>query len=127
MKNKYELYKCGVCGNLAMAIEAAGVPVMCCGAPMDLQTENTVEASTEKHVPVIEKTDGGYLVKVGSVPHPMTEEHFIEMIELVVDGKRYSRWLTPSDASEFEFLVPHGNTVSAREYCNLHGLWSAKH
>ena len=126
MKKNFGLYKCDICGNLHMLIDDARVPVMCCGQPMTAQVENTVDAALEKHVPVVTKTDNGYMVKVGGVPHPMTEEHYIEMIELLVDGRRYSRWPLPDDAPEFEFNVPHGDVVSAREYCNLHGLWSAK-
>jgi superoxide reductase len=92
---------------------------------MALLTENTVDAAKEKHVPVIEKVTGGYKVTIGSVPHPMEEKHYIEWIELVADGKAYRQFLKPGDAPEATFLVIATN-VTARELCNLHGLWSAK-
>jgi superoxide reductase len=105
-------------------LHGAEADLVCCGQNMTLQTENTVDAAKEKHVPVIEKTDAGYKVKVGSVPHPMEEKHYIEWIELMADGKVCRRYLSPGDAPEAEFCCI-ATTVSAREYCNLHGLWKA--
>jgi superoxide reductase len=87
-------------------------------------TENTTDAAKEKHVPVIEKIDGGYTVKIGAVPHPMEEKHYIEWIELLADGKAYRQFLQPGQAPEATFMVK-ADKVSAREYCNLHGLWKA--
>ena len=84
--------------------------------------ENTVDAAKEKHVPVIEKIDGGVKVKVGDVAHPMEEKHYIEWIEIIADGKADRQFLNPGDAPEAEFNVASEN-VTAREYCNLHGLW----
>ena len=98
--------------------------VICCGQPMTLMQENTVDASKEKHVPVIEKSGNGYLVKVGAVAHPMEEKHYIEWIELLADGKAYRQFLKPGDKPE-AFFVIEAAQVSAREYCNLHGLWKA--
>lgn len=92
---------------------------------MELMTENTVDASKEKHVPVIEKIQGGYKVKVGSAPHPMEEKHYIEWIELAADGMVMIKPLKAGDAPEAVFKTEAKN-VSAREYCNVHGLWSAK-
>jgi superoxide reductase len=92
---------------------------------MELLKENTVDASREKHVPVIEKTANGYKVKVGSVPHPMEEKHYIEWIQLIVGNMAYHRYLKPGDAPEAEFCVPKAGEVIAREYCNLHGLWKS--
>ena len=89
---------------------------------MELLDEKTADATTEKHVPVIEKIDGGYKVKVGSVPHPMEEKHYIEWIELLADGKAYRQFLKPGIPAEAVFSV-EADTVSAREYCNVHGLW----
>jgi superoxide reductase len=86
------------------------------------QVENTVDAAKEKHVPVIEKVDGGVKVKVGDVPHPMEEEHYIEWIEIIVDGKADRQFLNPGEAPEAVFKIESEN-VTAREYCNLHGLW----
>ncbi len=120
-KNR-EIYKCGLCGNVVEVLFAGGGELVCCGKPMILQLENTVDASKEKHVPVIEKTAEGYKVKVGSIPHPMEEKHFITVIELTVDGKTFQRLLKPGDLPEAVFCVK-GAVVTAREYCNLHGLW----
>ncbi len=120
-KNK-EVYKCGLCGNVVEVLFAGGGELVCCGKPMLLQVENSVEASKEKHVPVIEKTAEGYKVKVGSVPHPMEEKHFIAMIELTVDGRTFQRLLKPGELPEAVFCVK-GTVATAKEYCTLHGLW----
>ena len=122
VKNRMEVYKCNICGNVVEVLFAGDGELVCCGKPMILQVENTVDAAKEKHVPVIEKTAEGFKVKVGSIPHPMEEKHYIVMIELIVDGKSYQQALKPGDAPEASFCVK-GVTVSAREYCNLHGLW----
>jgi superoxide reductase len=89
---------------------------------MQKLTENTVDAAKEKHVPVIEKVDGGVKVKVGDVAHPMEEKHYIEWIEIIAGDKAERQFLNPGDAPEAEFKVASEN-VTAREYCNLHGLW----
>ena len=86
--------------------------------------KKTADSATEKHVPVIEKIDGGYKVKVGDVPHPMEEKHYIEWIELIADGQVYRQFLNPGQAPEATFMIDAAQ-VSAREYCNLHGLWKA--
>jgi superoxide reductase len=91
---------------------------------MKQTVENTVDAAKEKHVPVIEKIAGGFKVKVGSVAHPMEEKHFIEWIEIIADGKAYRQFLNPGQVPEATFML-EAATVSAREYCNLHGLWKA--
>ncbi|CAJ36839.1 desulfoferrodoxin [Methanocella arvoryzae] len=119
-----QVYKCAVCGNIVEVIHAGGGALVCCGQPMVLQNENTVDASKEKHVPVIEKTAAGFKVTVGSVAHPMEEKHYIEMIEVIADGKTYKKFLKPGDKPEAEFCIP-AEKVTAREYCNLHGLWKA--
>jgi superoxide reductase len=98
--------------------------LVCCGKPMKLLVENTTDAAREKHVPVIEKTANGYKVKVGSIPHPMEEKHFIEWVELIADGKTYRQFLKPGQAPEAEFCVSAAQ-VTAREYCNIHSLWKA--
>lgn len=125
VKQTLEVYKCSVCGNLVEVIHVGGGELVCCGQPMVLQVENTVDAAKEKHVPVIEKTNNGILVKIGAVPHPMEEKHYIEWIELIVDGVACRKFLKPGDKPEAFFEVKADN-VTAREYCNLHGLWSAK-
>lgn len=119
-----QVYKCMLCGNIVEVLHEAGGELSCCGQAMNLLNENTVDASREKHVPVIEKTANGYLVKVGAVAHPMEEKHFIEFIELIADGIVYRKHLKPGDKPEAEFCIK-AEKVEAREYCNLHGLWKA--
>ncbi len=117
-----QVYKCKQCGNIVEVLHAAGGEPTCCSETMQLMKENTVDASKEKHVPVIEKVPGGYKVKVGSVPHPMEEKHYIEWIELIADGTACRVFLKPGQAPEAVFRI-EAKFVSAREYCNLHGLW----
>ncbi len=119
-----EIYKCSVCGNIVEVIHVGGGTLSCCDQPMVLQAENTVDASLEKHVPVMEKTETGIKVKVGEVEHPMEASHYIEWIEVIVDGKVYRQFLKPGDKPEAEFLV-EGEMITVREYCNLHGLWKS--
>lgn len=119
-----QVYKCALCGNIVEVVHESGGELSCCGQKMNLLAENTVDASREKHVPVVEKTATGYLVKVGSVAHPMEEKHFIEFIELIADGVVYRRHLSPGDKPEAEFCIK-ADKVEAREFCNLHGLWKA--
>nr|WP_271434763.1 desulfoferrodoxin [Thermospira aquatica] len=97
MIERGQIYKCSVCGNIVEVRVAGGGTLVCCGQPMELLKENTVEASREKHIPVIEARDGGYLVKVGSVEHPMEEKHYIMWISLMADGKEYTQYLKPGD------------------------------
>ena len=122
MAEKLQIYKCAVCGNIVEVLHAGAGELVCCGQPMELLEEKTADAATEKHVPVIEKIDGGYKVTIGSTPHPMTEGHHIEWIELLADGKAYRQFLDPGDAPEAEFGV-EADSVTAREHCNVHGLW----
>ncbi|MGQ9678439.1 MAG: desulfoferrodoxin [bacterium] len=122
MTKKLEIYKCEICGNIVEVLHEGAGQLVCCGQPMKLLVENTTDAAKEKHVPVIEKTTEGYLVKVGSVSHPMEEKHYIEWIELVADGRAYRQFLHPGGKPEALFSVT-GKEVFAREYCNLHGLW----
>ncbi|MCK4628435.1 MAG: desulfoferrodoxin [Sedimentisphaerales bacterium] len=124
MAKKLEIYKCMICGNIVEVLHGGAGELVCCGQPMERQDENTVDAAKEKHVPVIEKIDGGFKVKVGSAAHPMEEKHYIEWIELLADGKAYRQFLNPGDVPEAVFNVSAAS-VSAREYCNLHGLWKA--
>lgn len=124
MAKRLEVYKCELCGNIVEVLHGGDGSLVCCGKPMKLMAENTTDAAKEKHVPVIEKTADGYKVKIGSVPHPMTAEHQIEWIELLADGVAYRQFLKPGDAPEATFAIAAAK-VSAREYCNLHGLWKA--
>ena len=120
--NRLQIYKCEVCGNIVEVVHAGAGELVCCGQPMKLYEANTVDAATEKHVPVIEAVEGGYKVTVGSVAHPMTDEHYIEWIELVVGDEAYRQFLNPGDAPEATFKIDAAE-VTARAYCNLHGLW----
>ncbi|NPA15658.1 MAG: desulfoferrodoxin [Deferribacteres bacterium] len=125
MTERLQVYKCEVCGNIVLVLHPGPGKLVCCNKPMVLLEEQTADASTEKHVPVIEKVEGGYKVKVGSVPHPMEEKHYIEWIELQVNGKTYIQFLKPGDAPEAFFPVSEEGSVSAREYCTIHGLWKS--
>jgi len=122
MAEKLQIYKCAVCGNIVEVIYGSTGELVCCGQPMELLDEKTADAATEKHVPVIEKIDGGYKVTVGSTLHPMEEKHYIEWIELLADSKAYRQFLSPGQTPKAVF---NGDAVSvtAREYCNIHGLW----
>ena len=124
MAEKLGIYKCEVCGNIVEMLHVGDGELVCCGKPMTQVVENTTDASKEKHVPVIEKTANGWKVSVGSVPHPMEEKHYIEWIELVADAVAYRKFLKPGDAPVAEFCIAAAK-VSAREYCNIHGLWKA--
>jgi len=125
MAKKLQVYKCMVCGNIVEVLHGGAGELVCCGQPMELLDEKTADAATEKHVPVIEKVDGGIKVKVGSVPHPMEDKHYIEWIELLADGKAYRQFLNPGDAPEAVFTI-EADSVSAREHCNVHGLWKGE-
>ena len=119
-----QIYRCEVCGNIVEVVHAGAGELVCCGQPMRLLKENTTDAATEKHVPVIERSDSSITVKVGSVAHPMEEKHYIEFIELLADGKVYRKFLKPGDQPEAIFEIT-AEKVNAREYCNVHGLWQA--
>ncbi|MGI5837929.1 MAG: desulfoferrodoxin [Chloroflexota bacterium] len=122
MAAKLQVYKCGKCGNIVEVLHGGVGELVCCGEPMKLQVENTVDASREKHVPVIAKIDGGYRVMVGSAAHPMEEKHYIEWIELQAGEKSCLQFLKPGDPPEATF-VTSAEQVTVRAYCNLHGLW----
>jgi superoxide reductase len=122
MAEKLGIYKCNVCGNIVEVLHGGDGELVCCGQPMEKLAAKTADQGKEKHVPVIEKISGGYKVKVGSVPHPMEEKHYIEWIELLADGKAYRQFLEPGTAPEAVFNV-EADSVSAREHCNVHGLW----
>ena len=122
MAEKLQVYKCEVCGNIVEVLHGGKGELVCCGQPMKLIVENTVDAAKEKHVPVVEKVEGGVKVKVGDVPHPMEEKHYIEWIEIIADGKAYRQFLKPGGTPEAIFKIDAGK-ITAREYCNIHGLW----
>ncbi len=124
MVKNYEIYKCEHCGNIVQVMHGGGADLFCCGEEMPQQSENTTDAATEKHIPVIERTDGCLKVTVGSTAHPMTEAHYIEWIELIIGDKRCLHYLKPSDVPEAVFCID-AKDVSVRAYCNIHGLWKA--
>ena len=124
MPTQLEVYKCTHCGNIVEVLHGGGADIVCCGDPMKLMVEGATDGALEKHVPVIEKVDGGYMVKVGSVAHPMEEKHWIEWIELIADGKVYRQELKPGETPEAFFCIK-ADKVEARELCNLHGVWKA--
>lgn len=124
MADRLQVYKCDKCGNIVEVMNGGPGELACCGEPMKLLAENTVDAAKEKHVPVVEKADGGFNVKVGSVPHPMEEKHFIQWIEILAGGRVCRLYLEPGDDPEAYF--PTGaDSVVAREFCNLHGHWKS--
>ena len=122
MAERKQIYKCELCGNIVEVLDGGDGSLVCCGQDMTLLEEKSADSTTEKHVPVIEKTANGYKVTVGSTLHPMLDNHFIEWIELLADGVSYKKFLKPGDAPAAEFCVK-ADKVSAREYCNVHGLW----
>jgi len=124
MTTQKQVYKCNVCGNIVEVLHAGRGELVCCGQPMELLQEKTADVGQEKHVPVIEATDRRVKVKVGDVPHPMEEKHYIEWIEVTTDGEIYRRFLKPGEKPEAEFET-RAQKVSAREYCNIHGLWKS--
>jgi len=120
-----QVYKCNICGNIVEVLHVGQGELVCCGQPMELQQEKATDAGMEKHVPVIEATDKRIKVKVGDVPHPMEDNHFIEWIEIIADGKSCGIFLKPGQKPEVEFDIKLQN-VTAREYCSVHGLWKSK-
>jgi len=123
MTKKNEVYKCNICGNIVEMLHEGVGELVCCGQPMELKVEQTKEnEGEEKHVPVIEKTETGIKVKIGSVPHPMEAAHHIEWIEVLADGESYKKFLKPTDEPVAEFPLK-ADKLTAREYCNIHGLW----
>jgi len=123
MTKKMEIYKCEICGNIIEMLHEGNGDLVCCGASMKVFQENTVDAAKEKHIPMVEMIDGGVSVKVGSVAHPMEEKHYIEWIEVITDdGREYRQFLQPGQKPQAAFKIDAGK-ITAREYCNLHGLW----
>jgi superoxide reductase len=122
MAKRLQVYKCMVCGNIVEVLTGGAGELVCCGEPMRNLVEKTADEGKEKHVPVIEKTDTGIKVKVGSTAHPMEPKHYVEWIQLTADGKAYRQFLQPGDKPEAVFNI-QAESVSAREHCNVHGLW----
>ncbi len=122
---RLQVYKCTKCKTIIEVMEPGRPSLVHCGEPMELLEEKTAVPAENKHVPIIDKVDGGYKVSVGSSAHPMTSGHYIAWIELIGDGKIYRQFLNPGDKPEATFLI-EATEVTAREYCNLHGLWKDK-
>ncbi|HSA06501.1 MAG TPA: desulfoferrodoxin [Candidatus Gastranaerophilales bacterium] len=125
MPKRNEVYKCELCGNIVEVLNGKTGALVCCGQNMKLMREGVVDASLEKHVPVIEITPNGIKVSVGSIEHPMLQEHYIEWIEVIADNKICRKYLNPGEKPEAEFPVKAEN-ITVREYCNLHGLWKGE-
>lgn len=123
MTKLFEVYRCEVCGNMTKVVHASGGIMVCCGKSMTLQQEKTNDQGKEKHVPVVEKSAKGIIVKLGSVPHPMEEKHSIEWIEIRSGNNMYVRGLLPGEKPEAEFGITDTD-VKVRAYCNVHGLWT---
>ena len=123
MTEKKEVYKCSVCGNIVEILHVGAGQLVCCNKPMDQQTENTVDATTEKHVPIITKTEDGATIRVGSVDHPMDDDHHIEWIEATIGKQSIRKYLA---IGEDPVMKTCGVVTSARAYCNLHGLWKSE-
>ncbi len=119
-----QVYRCNVCGNITEVLHTGEEELVCCGQPMELLQEKTTDVGLEKHVPVIETADSGIKVKVGSVPHPMEEKHYIEWVEIITDGKSCRIFLKPGEKPEAEFDIKLQKVI-AREYCSIHGLWKS--
>lgn len=124
MTERMQIYRCAACGNIVEVVNAAEGTLACCGQPMKLMKENTTDGAKEKHVPVVERIDGGYKVVVGSVEHPMADNHYIQWIELSAGNNVFRKYLNPGEKPEAVFKTDAKN-VAAREYCNLHGLWKS--
>ena len=121
-----KFYRCAHCGQIVAIVKKTGVPVVCCGQPMQEIVPGTVDASLEKHVPVWEKKGNEVVVTVGAVDHPMLEEHFIEWVSLKTRQGNQCKALTPGQAPRVTFALCEGDEVEAvYAYCNLHGLWEA--
>ena len=120
-----EIYKCNICGNIVEVLHAGVGELVCCGKPMELLKEKTQDSAIEKHVPFIERTKDGILVKVGqNQNHPMEEKHYIEWIQVITDDASYRKFLKPGEKPQAKFELK-ADKIQAREYCNIHGLWKS--
>ena len=122
MTEEYAVYRCPMCGGIVEVLNPGEEPV-CCGKTMQLMRENTSDGAKEKHVPVLESCGSGIRIRVGSVDHPMTQEHYIMWIEVINGDVSYRKKLAPGAVPEACFDIPYSDKLVVREYCNLHGLW----
>ncbi len=126
MTKRAQVWKCDICGNIVEVLHQGMDALVCCGEPMKLMEEKNADSSIEKHVPVIEKTENGVKVTVGSTLHPMVDAHYIEWIEVINGDYIQRKYLNPGDEPVAEFYVPYSEKLIAREYCNIHGNWTTK-
>jgi superoxide reductase len=126
MLEKGQIFRCNTCGNMFELILVGGGASTCCGTEMELLSDAPKDVGAEKHIPVIEKTDSGVKVKVGSVPHPMEESHYIAWIEIITDNGTQRAFLKPGEAPEAEFMLEDTSNIIAKEYCTIHGLWRSE-
>lgn len=129
MTKKLEMYKCEICGNFVEVVLSGIGELVCCDMPMVLQKPNTTDATSEKHVPFFIKKDNELEIRVGEIDHPMTEEHYIQFIEVISADEKYvkRKYLYPFEEPSFCLKGYDVNKLTARELCNIHGLWEAKH
>lgn len=124
MAKKGKIYRCSICGNIVEVLEEGSGTLVCCGKEMEELQEKSTDQGLEKHVPIIEINGNIAKVSVGSIPHPMEQDHYIQFIQLIVDGNTQTIFLKPGDTPVVEFKLPETYTkIEAREYCNIHGLW----
>lgn len=131
MAERFEVYKCDICGNIVEVLDGEDGILVCCGDDMKRMASNTVDAAVEKHVPVPHREVNGLKIAVGEVPHPMTEEHFIEWIDIRVGNMVQRKYLKPGEAPTASFTFPENlekgeHRPVFRAYCNLHGLWQSE-
>jgi len=120
-----QIYKCPVCGNIVEVLHTGVGQLVCCGQPMELINSKSEDQGLEKHLPIIETNDDEIIVKIGSIPHPMEEAHFIEWVEIIADNKTYRQFLKPGDEPKAVFKIS-ASQIQARAFCNIHGLWQTK-
>ena len=120
-----EIYKCGKCQKTVMIVSEGDGTLVCCGQEMEKLVEKNKEPGFEKHAPVVEEKDGGIIVKIGSIPHPMEEAHYIKWIEVITPKNLKTEALQPGEKPE-AFFKGSDTHVKVRAYCNVHGLWTTK-
>jgi len=124
MAKKQKIYKCSICGNIVEVLHEGAGTLVCCGKDMDELEEKNTDEGQEKHVPVISIEGDTAKVSVGHIPHPMEDSHYIEFIQLITDGNTQTKYLKPNNLPQAEFTLPKEyQNISAREYCNIHGVW----
>lgn len=120
-----EIYKCNICGNIVEMVHTGAGELVCCGQPMELQNPKTKDEGQEKHVPVVEISGDTVIVNIGETEHPMTEEHYIEWVEVITNARVYRKTFTPGEKPFAKFFTPE-EVTEVRIYCNIHGLWKNK-